>query len=182
MFICFYRINIQGISFSQINLYAEQPLNTLMMNASVMGKYIVAEVLLAEIHGVRFTDFLFLFNLVCLFYFCAEATQICLSWVPNTALFLTYKVWLDLCVLKGGRNKGSQKVQDLLPVSLISWQNLLWPSSMTNALRCIELTFSASCYHLTPTVCQQSANMIQVLGHVASQGCTEHSHQQCLCL
>lgn len=124
------------------------------MNASVMGKYIVAEVLLAEIHGVRFTDFLFLFNLVCLFYFCAEATQICLSWVPNTALFLTYKVWLDLCVLKGGRNKGSQKVQDLLPVSLISWQNLLWPSSMTNALRCIELTFSASCYHLTPTVCQ----------------------------
>lgn len=51
-----------------MNLYVAQPLNTLMMNASVMGKYIMAQVSLAEIRGVRFTNFLFLFDLVCLFF------------------------------------------------------------------------------------------------------------------
>lgn len=39
------------------------------MNASAMVKHIVAQVLLAEVHGVRLNNFLFLFNLECLFYF-----------------------------------------------------------------------------------------------------------------
>jgi len=51
-----------------------QPLNTLMMNASVMVKHIVAQVLLAEVHGVRLINFLFLFNLDCYFISCVEAT------------------------------------------------------------------------------------------------------------
>lgn len=75
MSICFYRINFQGIPFSQTNLYVAQPLNTLMMSASVMVKPIVAQVLLAEAHGVRLAKFLFFLNSDCLFYCCVEATN-----------------------------------------------------------------------------------------------------------
>lgn len=73
--ICFYRINFQGIPFSQTNLCVAQPLNTLMMSASVMVKPIVAQVLLAEARGVRLAKFLFFLNSDCLFYCGVEATN-----------------------------------------------------------------------------------------------------------
>lgn len=75
---------IQGVPCSQTNLCVVQPLNTLMMNPSVMGKHIVARVLLAGVHGVRPIDFLFLFTQTVWFIFCVETTQICIIWVPNT--------------------------------------------------------------------------------------------------
>lgn len=133
--------SIQGVPFSQTNLCVAQPLNTLMRNPSVMGKHTVAQVLLAGVHGVRPTDFLFLFDSDLFFH--VVTTHVCRIWVSNTASLCYFWRVVECVFHEGGRKKGSQKISDLLPISWVCWQNLKELSCMTNALLCFELTFTA---------------------------------------